>query len=167
MDILADDKLEKEANIIQLVCFKLADEEYGVDIKGVQEVIRPQRITPVPQMPDFVLGIINIRGNIIPVFDLRKKFDLPEKDFDDNTKFLVAKVNNSVISFVVDEILDNVKIEENNIDSTPVVKMNIPKDCVKGIGLIDKRMIVIIDIEKINEYFLKDISIFNIDNHIA
>ena len=150
-----------DSKIIQLVCFKLADEEYGVDIKQVQEVIRVQKITPVPQMPDFVLGIINIRGNIIPVFDMRKKFGLPDKKFDLNTKFLVAKVKGTLLSFVVDEILDNVKIESKNIEPAPAVKMNIPKDCLSGVGLIEKRMIIILDIYKINERILSDIASYS------
>ncbi|HOX23036.1 MAG TPA: chemotaxis protein CheW, partial [Elusimicrobiales bacterium] len=122
--------------VMQLVCFKLAQEEYAVDITRVQEVIKVQRITPVPQMPQFVLGVINIRGSIIPVFDMRKLFKLPEKAFDDLSKILVLKHDNVVISIVVDQILDNIKIERSNIDPAPEVRMKIERECIYGLGEI-------------------------------
>ena len=152
-------------DILQLVCFKLADEEYAVDITRVQEVIKVQSITPVPQMPDFVLGVVNIRGSVVPVFDLRKKFNLPEKEFDDNTKILVVNVKNILLSFIVDEILDNIKIETSSIDPAPNVKMQISKDCVVGIGLRDERMIVILDIDKINDEINLDIMKRKVSNN--
>ncbi len=145
------------SDVLQLVCFKLADEEYAVDITRVQEVIRVQAITPVPRMPDFVLGVVNIRGSVVPVFDLRKKFKLQEKEFDDATKILVVNVKNVLLSFIVDEILDNIKLDSSSIDPTPNVKMQISKECVIGVGLRENRMIVILDIDRINDEINLDI----------
>lgn len=138
-------------DVKQLVCFKLAEEEYAVEIIRVQEVNRVQKITPVPQMPAFVLGVVNIRGSVVPVFDLRVKFALPQKEFDQKTKILVITVDNVFMSFIVDEILDNIKLEGSQIDPAPNVKMQISKECVSGVGLQDNRMIVILDLDKINE----------------
>lgn len=152
---------DEKSEALQLVCFKLADEEYAVDITRVQEVIRVQKITPVPQMPDFVLGVVNIRGNVVPVFDLRKKFHLGLKPFDDLTKILVITINNVLISFIVDEILDNIKLEQNHIDPAPNVKMEIERECVRGVGLIDERMVVILDLNKIDEGINKEIAVCN------
>ena len=147
----------KSTDILQLVCFKLADEEYAIDITRVQEVIRVQTITPVPQMPDFVLGVVNIRGSVVPVFDLRRKFKLAEKEFDSNTKILVVNVNNILHSVIVDEILDNIKLESSSIDPAPSVKMQISRECVLGVGLRENRMIVLLDIDRINEEINNDI----------
>lgn len=142
----------------QLVCFKLAEEEYAVDITHVQEVIRVQRITSIPQMPDFVLGVVNIRGNVVPVFDLRRRFSLQEKEFDNSTKMLVAKIGPDLISVIVDEILDNIKIECSHIDPSPNVKMQIDRECVRGIGELEGRMIVIVDLYKIHDFINRQIS---------
>lgn len=147
-------------DVMQLVCFKLAEEEYAVRIIRVQEVNRVQKITPVPQMPKFVLGVVNIRGSVVPVFDLREKFGLPIKPFDEKTKIMVINVDNIYMSFIVDEILDNIKLDNAHIDPAPSVKMKISKECVRGVGLQDNRMIVILDLDKINEEINQDIQNF-------
>ena len=86
---------------LELVCFTLANEEYAVDIKHVQEVIKVPKITKIPQLPDFVLGAINIRGNIVPVFDLRRQFQLAEKPLDSQSKLLVLKLGGGLIEAVL------------------------------------------------------------------
>jgi len=143
--------------VMQLVCFKLAQEEYAVDITSVQEVIKVLRITPVPQMPPFVLGVINIRGTITPVFDMRKLFKLPEKPFDDLTKILVLKHDNTVISIVVDQILDNIKIEHSRIDPAPEVRLKIERECIYGLGEIGDRMVIVLNFGKISAVAKREI----------
>lgn len=155
-ETVTQEKIDAE-DILQLVCFKLAEEEYAVDITRVQEVIRVQKITPVPQMPDFVLGVVNIRGSVVPVFDLRKKFKLAMKPFDNQTKILVITIDNILISFIVDEILDNIKIDRKIVDPAPSVKMQIERECVKGVGLLKNRMVVILDLDRINDEVNKEI----------
>ena len=147
---------------IQLVNFKLSGEEYAIDICNIQEVIRTQKITPVPQMPDFVLGVINIRGNVIPLFDLRIKFGLTLSEFTDNTKFIVINIDNNAIGIVVDEILDNIKLHTSHIDPAPTAKLKMSKEYIKGLGLVEKRMIVILDPEKINEGINNEIESLNV-----
>lgn len=148
---MSDEEKDSARSILQVVCFRLADEEYAFDITRVQEVIRMQSLTHVPQMPEFVLGVVNIRGSVVPVFDLRKKFNLPQKAFDEATKILVVTVEKEYISFVVDEILDNIKIDAAQLDPAPTVKMEIEKACVKGVALIDERMITVLDIDRVND----------------
>lgn len=138
-------------NVMQLVCFKLAEEQYAMDIISVHEVIRWQKITPVPQMPDFVLGVVNIRGSVVPVFDLRIKFGLPCKEFDDKTKILVVNMNNVLVSVVVDEILDNVKVPLDNVDPAPNVKLRIERECVRGLALKDERMIIVLEPDRLGD----------------
>jgi len=148
---LGQNKNQEQNLIQQFVCFKLADEEYAIDIHCVQEAIRPSQITHIPQMPDFCLGVLNIRGLISSVFDLRKLFHLPEKPFDPETRVLVISIDNITISFIVDMILENIKLETSSIDPAPSVKMNIDKECICGLGALEGRMIVIIDASKIQE----------------
>ncbi len=142
---------EESAERLQLVCFVLASEEYAVDISHVQEVIRVQKITPVPQMPAFALGVINIRGSIIPVFDLRRQFQLQEKPLDDQSKFLVLKVNGGMFSIVVDRILENIKMDAAAIDPAPEVKLRMDSACIKGLGELGSRMIIILDLLAVGE----------------
>ena len=143
-------------NSIQLVCFKLADEEYAVRITDVQEVIRLRPITHIPQTPFFALGVINLRGSIIPVFDMRSRLKLRRKEFDHETKIIIATISGQVFSFVVDFVLENIILEESQIDATPSVKMNIDKDCVDGIGQLENRMITILNLKKVQEGIKKE-----------
>lgn len=135
----------------QLVCFKLAEEEYAIKITDIQEVIKIQTITPLPQMPEWVLGVINLRGYVISVFDLRKKLHLQSKAFDDHTKIVVARVGELSFGMIVDEILENITLGQSKIDPAPTVKMKINRECVLGVGSLEGRMITILNLEKINE----------------
>jgi purine-binding chemotaxis protein CheW len=148
---------QSASEIRQFVCFKLANEEYAVDIQLVQEVVKVPKMTSIPQMPDFSLGVINNRGNIIPVFDLRKKFHLSDKPFGAETRLLVASVDNTVISLVVDQVLDNVKFDMSQVDPAPAVKMNVDREYIEGLGELEGRMIVILDLQKMHEFIMKEI----------
>ena len=147
-----------ETVIKQFVCFKLANEEYAIDIQLIQEVIKIPKITDIPQMPQFCLGVINSRGNIIPVFDLRRKFKLPDKEFTSETRILVASVDNTVISLVVDKVLDNVKFDMADIDPAPSVRMNIDREYIQGLGELEGRMIIILGLEKMHEHMMQEIA---------
>lgn len=139
------------------VCFKLSNEEYAVDIKYIQEVIRIPRITHIPQMPDYVLGCVNIRGKILPVFDIRQKLCLPIIPINQLTKLLVVRVEETQISFIIDEVLDNVKLSDKEIDPVPKIKMHLDSKCISGIGVLKGRMIVIANLIKIHKEIIKDI----------
>ncbi len=156
-----DSKIAVDENrqtvVKQFVCFKLANEEYAVDIQLVQEAIKPPKITKIPQMPAFSLGVINNRGNIMPVFDLRKKFHIADKAFTHDTRFLVTSVDGAIISLVVDQVLDNVKFDMAQVDPAPQVKMNIDRDYIQGLGELDNRMIVILDLEKMHGSMMQEI----------
>jgi len=153
---------EKEAVIKQFVCFKLANEEYAIDIQLIQEVVKIPKITDIPQMPSFCLGVINSRGNIIPVFDLRRKFKLPNREFSSETRILSASIDGTMISLVVDQVLDNVKFDMSLVDPAPTVKMNIDREYIHGLGELENRMIVILDLEKMHEHMMKEIIDFSI-----
>ena len=109
-------------------------------------------------MPDFTLGVINIRGHIIPVFDLRKRFHLEEKELDETSKLLVASTQTAMIGIIVDEILDNIKIASSQINPTPIIQLKIDKKCIFGIASLENRMIIIMDLEKLHEDILNGIN---------
>ncbi len=152
-----EEVIDVGTQIDQYVSFRLADEEYAIDIKHIQEVIRLPKITLVPQMPNFVLGVVNIRGRIVPVFDLRRKFKLTEKETDSSTKLIVGNMDGGLVSFIIDEILDNIKLERSKIDPAPSVKNNIDRDCIDGIGVFSQRMIILINFIKINDNISRSI----------
>ena len=150
------EKREGIDSTVQLVCFKLADEEYAVSITDIQEVIRIGKITHIPQTPAFALGVINLRGNIVSVFDLRVRLKLAAKPFDHGTKIIVANVEGEVFSFIADEILENVTLDNSQIDMAPSVKMNIDQECVAGLGELEGRMITILNLKKVHEDIKKE-----------
>ncbi len=151
---------EGAEELLPLVCFRLGDEQYALDIARVHEVLRVTPVTRVPQMPDFVLGIINARGNIIPVFDLRRKFDLDGNVINEKAKFIVVDTREAPVSFVADELLDNVKVERSSIAPAPEGKLQIPKECVAGISRLDERVIIVLDWDKMYELVQEEIRNF-------
>ena len=153
--------IEGAEELLALVCFRLGDEQYALDIARVHEVLRLMPIIRVPQMPDFVLGIINARGNIIPVFDFRRKFGLGGNTIDEKAKIIVVDVRETPVCFVADELLDNVKIERSSIAPVPQGKLKVPKECVAGISRLDERVIIILDLDKMYELAQEDIRNFN------
>ncbi len=171
---------EGAEELLPLVCFRLGEGQYALDMARVREVLRLIPITRIPQMPDFVLGIVNARGNIIPVFDLRRKFALGGPPFgrarrvrrslatsllggdtiDEKAKFIVVDTREAPVSFVADELLDNVKVERSSIAPAPAGKLHVPKECVAGISRLDERVIIILDWDKMYELAQEEIRNF-------
>jgi len=146
-----------EDSIIQLVCFKLADEEYALKITDIHEVIRLKAITHIPQTPAFALGVINLRGSIIAVFDLRFWLKRPCRPFDHDTRIIVASVDGGqIFSFVVDAVSENMTLEHAQIDPAPLVKLSVDKECVDGLGELQGRMITILNLKKVHDGFKKE-----------
>ena len=143
---------------LQFVCFKLAEEEYAVDINLIIEVVRVVPFTPVPQVPDFCLGLINCRGTIIPLFDLRKKVQLPQKPFNVKSRILIASIDQEVIGLVIDEILDNIRVESGQVDLTKFLAMKIGKEYIRGVARVDNRMIAILDLLKMYDVILREMA---------
>lgn len=135
--------------LIQLVGFNLGDEEFGVDILKVQEINRMVDITKVPQSPDFVEGVINLRGEIIPVIDLRKRFGLSKKDPDRHTRIIVAEVGENTIGFVVDAVSEVIRIKSSTVEPPPQIVKGQQADYIQGVGKLDDRLLMLLDIEKV------------------
>ena len=132
---------------MQFVIFKIEAEEFGVDIMKVKEIIKPLQIVKVPNTPVFIEGIINLRGKVHPVFNLRKKFGFPEKPFDEDTKIVIVDVNGVDIGFIVDGVNEIVRIEEAQIEEAPKFISGVNSQYISGVGKIDSRMIIILDLD--------------------
>lgn len=136
--------------LIQLVSFCLDREEYGVDVLKVREIIRLLNITRVPNAPYYVDGVINLRGKVIPIISLRKKFNLPEADHDKRTRIMVIESGSEMMGFIVDEVSEVTRISGSEIQpAPPMVNSNIDLDCMAGVVNQTGRLLVLLDLEKL------------------
>lgn len=133
----------------QLVIFKLGNEEYGVDIMQVKEIIRTTTITKIPQVPTFVEGIISLRGEILPIIDMREKFGLPKAERTRQTRILVISLDNITIGGIVDEVTEVLRIPNDAITPPPPVIKGINTEYLQGVGQINGRIIILLDMSKI------------------
>lgn len=136
-------------DMIQLVGFKLGDEEYAVDILKILEIIRLVEITSVPRMDSFVLGVMNLRGKVIPVIDLRVRFNLAKSDFDKRTRTIVVKFEKENIGFIVDEVTEVARINKSMVEPTPPLVGSIGQEYILGICKYDDRLIILLDIDRV------------------
>lgn len=132
----------------QLVVFSLLNEDYGIDIYKVQEIIQYRDITFVPKAPPFVKGVINLRGKIIPVIDLKERFNLQEKEITPDTRIIVVEISSQIVGLIVDSVTEVLRIPRDSIEPPPPVT-TIGADFIEGVGKLDERLIIILDIDKI------------------
>ena len=133
----------------QLVVFELLGETYGVDISTVREIIRMQVITDVPKTPDFVEGVINLRGNVIPVIDLHKRFDLPLTEETQDSRIMVVETDGIIVGMIVDSVSEVLRIPKDNIDPPPPVFAGVDVSYLRGIGKLGEKLIVLLDMNKV------------------
>jgi purine-binding chemotaxis protein CheW len=133
----------------QWVCFKLGDEEFGVDILKVREIVRIQSITHVPQTPTSMAGVINLRGNVIPVIDLPKKLGISDSKQDDKTRIIVFAVNDKLIGMIVDAVERVLRIRENQVESPPDIGAGLIQEYIMGMGKVEEDLIILLNIDKI------------------
>ena len=138
-----------ERPVRQLVTFALGREEYGVDIMRVQEIIRFQNVTRVPQMPAFIEGVINLRGTVIPVIDLRKRFELGSAGNTAQTRIVVVNVGNRTTGIVVDAVSEVLRLAEDQIEPPPPAVAGIGHEYLRGVGKVQGRLLILLDIDKI------------------
>jgi purine-binding chemotaxis protein CheW len=142
----------------QFVTFSLADEEYGVDIMKVQEIIGYQGFTKIPNLPPFIKGVLNLRGTVVPVIDLRAKFVLEEKEYNKFTVIIVLTVLGRIMGMIVDAISDVVSFNDDEMEDTPNFGSQIQTKFIKGMGKRDGNFVILLDIDKVmNEQDLEAI----------
>lgn len=134
---------------LQVVVFKLNDQMFGVDTSQVQEIIRYQNVERVPGMPDYMEGMINLRGNVIPIINLHKRFKLGELNVENDAKIIVTDVNNKLIGFIVDDVTEIVKFSEKDIEETPDILYNKINKYLRCVAKKGEKLISIFDLNKI------------------
>ncbi|NLK21881.1 MAG: purine-binding chemotaxis protein CheW [Epulopiscium sp.] len=135
----------------QEVIFKLGGEEYGLDIMKVYGIEKYHQVTKIPNTPEYIEGIINLRGEVHPIYNLRKKFKMPEKPIDDETKMIIVNSNEMMIGFIVDAVIEIRHIEEENIKPAPRLISGIDRRYITGVAKIDDRMVILLDVDLILE----------------
>lgn len=139
----------QDDELLQLVTFSIGEEEFGVDILKVQEIIRTMEITKVPRAPEFVEGVINLRGKVIPIIDLRRRFGLDFKAHDKDTRIIVIEINNIVVGFVVDAVSEVLRIPTNTVEPPPPVVAGVDSDYISGVGKLQDRLLILLDLDKL------------------
>jgi purine-binding chemotaxis protein CheW len=133
----------------QLVSFRLAAEEYGIEITKVQEIILVGEITRVPQTPDFIKGLINLRSTVIPIVDLRLRFGLSQEEPSDETRIMVVNVAGKTIGIIVDAVSEVLRISPEQIAPPPPTVAGLGREYLTGLVKLDKRLLILLDIDKI------------------
>ncbi len=133
----------------QYVVFKIENEDLALDVSKVKEIINPIEIARVPNVPDFVEGLINMRGSVHAVVNLRKRFHVEGKKFDDHTKIILINRQEQLVGIVVDAVTEIIKVEEGEIDKVPDVISKVDAEMIQGVIKKGKRMVILLDIDRI------------------
>lgn len=142
-----------EGHAVKFLSFRLGSEEFGIEILRVVEIIAIMQVTEVPRMPEFIRGVINLRGKIIPVFDLRLKFGMPMKAYNERTCIILAQMEHEgaliATGIIVDEVSEVLPINREAWEDTPVFGAGIDARFLLGVGKIDERVILLLDVDRI------------------
>ena len=146
---MAEMELKQDDPVLQWVTFQLEDETYGVDVMVVREVLKYQDIAPVPGAPDYVMGIINIRGTVISVINTRLRFGLPEKEPEENTRIVILEIGKHIIGIVVDSVAEVVYMKRSEIESAPQVNKDDSARFIQGVCHRDDNLIILVELDKL------------------
>ncbi|HAR63088.1 MAG: chemotaxis protein CheW [Candidatus Margulisiibacteriota bacterium] len=136
--------------------FELNEEEYGLEILKVQEIIGMMNVTHVPRMPEYVKGVINLRGKIIPIIDLRMKFEMQAQEYNERTCIVEVQVQNHgqnvIMGVIVDRVSEVLDIADKQIEETPAFGANVNTEFITGMGKVGQRVVMLLDIDKVFSY---------------
>ena len=138
----------KEDDIVQLVGFMVGNEEFAVPILSIQEIIKPIESTRVPSTPNYVIGVFNLRGSVIPLIDLRQKFGYPKQKYTDETRFIVIKSRDQVSGFIIDKLTEALRIKESNIEPVPESMTN-DDNHIYGVGKKEDKILTILKVDSL------------------
>ena len=148
--LAADRGLNRAQNpVIQLVGFRLDNEDYAIAITKIQEIILMKPITRVPQVPEFIEGLINLRGSVIPIINLRKRFSLPPRDVDDETRTIVVNIQDKTVGCIVDAVTQVMRINRDQIQPPPLSVLAVAHQYISGLARLDDRLLIILEIERL------------------
>lgn len=140
---------QPDGGLLQLVTFMVNSEEFAIPILSVQEINRMMQITRVPQSPEFIEGVINLRGKIIPVMDLRKRFGIDALEDSSDARIIVVEVASRVIGFTVDRVNEVLRIDGGIVESPPAMVSGIDSDYVEGVGKLEDRLLILLNLERL------------------
>jgi len=132
----------------QYLTFEVNNEDYGIEISFVKEIIKMKKITSVPKMPDSIEGLVNLRGELIGVIDVRKRFGIPSKEHDEETCIIVIIYDDHTLGMVIDRVLETVTIDHRNISAPPNAKLQYANQFVRNIGKVGDSIKLLIDIDR-------------------
>ena len=147
-DIIKVDTTVHE-DLLQLVSFNISEEEFGVDILRVQEINRMTEVTRVPNVPEYVVGVINLRGKVVPIIDLRLRLGLPKRGFEKDTRIIVVELEGKVLGFIVDNVNEVIRINKNITEAPPSMVSGIDSEFITAIGKLDDRLLILLDLNKV------------------
>jgi purine-binding chemotaxis protein CheW len=133
----------------QLVKFHIADEVFGIEIKQIFKILKPQEIFKVPNTPPFIEGLLNLRGQVLTVFNLRKRFNMPEKVNYENTKILIINQNDLLLGFTVDSVSEIVRVPDEDFVETPPELVSFDRRFLSGVAKVGEKLILLLNLEKI------------------
>lgn len=134
----------------QFVVFRVHEKEFGVDIHQAREIISATDLTYIPNAPDYVLGIINLRGEIVPVIDLDKRLELSEEgDQEEEDKIIIVEIDDSLIGMYVSDVTEIIRLSTQNIGSAPEITQEINRDFVAGVGKLDDRLLILLNLNRV------------------
>ncbi|VAX03377.1 Positive regulator of CheA protein activity (CheW) [hydrothermal vent metagenome] len=134
---------------LRWVTFRLEKEKYGINVMQVQEVLRVSEIAPVPGAPDYVLGIINLRGNVVTVIDTRKRFGLIPKEMDDSTRIVIIESDDQVVGILVDSVAEVVDLRVSEMEAAPNVGTEESAKFIQGVASHDDELLILVDLNRL------------------
>ncbi|GGW63029.1 chemotaxis protein CheW [Alishewanella tabrizica] len=143
------DKNQAADQVLQWVTFRLQEETYGINVMQVQEVLRYSEIAPVPGSPEYVLGIINLRGNVVTVIDTRARFGLPPAEVTDNTRVVIIEAEKQVIGILVDSVAEVVYLKQSEVDVAPNVGTDESARFIQGVANREGELLILVDLNKL------------------
>ncbi len=143
------DKTNHAGDVQQFLTFALGQEEYGVEILKIQEIKGFSTITPLPNAPTFIKGVLNLRGTIVPIVDLRKKFSLPEVGYTKFTVIVVVQIQGKIMGFIVDAVSDVLNVARADIQPTPDLYGQVDTSFINGLAKTGEKLVILLDIEKV------------------
>lgn len=146
---IADKNENADDEVLQWVTFRLENETYGINVMQVQEVLRYTEIAPVPGAPGYVLGIINLRGNVVTVIDTRARFGLQSAELTDNTRIVIIEAEKQVIGILVDSVAEVVYLRASEIDSAPNVGTEESAKFIQGVSNRENELLILVDLNKL------------------
>jgi len=150
LEVELDNDYEEDVQKNRFLTFQIGDQEYGIKIAAVTEIVGMQAITEVPDVPHFVKGVINLRGTVIPVIDVRLRFGMDEREYDDRTCVIVVMVQDTVVGLVVDTVREVVTFREENISAPPNINENEDEsEYIMGLGKLADSVSILLDVEQL------------------